>query len=369
MYNIIYLCNANIEGLNASSTLSISAKNQFLGEALFLRDFCYFYLINLYGDVPYITTASGWDRTKTASRTPKAQIYQALISDLEFCQKVLKSDYSMSAGQRTRANQSAATALLARVYLYAGNHWQDAMTQSTQVISNTANISLINNLNQVFLLSSTEAILQWQLNPNYSQTANVTPEGYAILPNNPINANPPNYFCSQQLVSSFEPNDKRFLAWVDSSIYSGVKYYYPYKYKVGSANFSSTAPATEYYIVFRLAEQYLIRAEAEAQLNDLSHAIADLNVIRSRAGLPNLSLTLNQTQVLAAVAQERRIELFAEWGHRWLDLKRTGQVDPVMTIVTPLKSAGSTWNSYQQLYPIPASELQTDPNLTQNPGY
>jgi hypothetical protein len=69
------------------------------------------------------------------------------------------------------------------------------------------------------------------------------------------------------------------------------------------------------------------------------------------------------------LAQERRIELFAEWGNRWLDLKRMGAVDSVMTQVTPLKSGGKPWNSYQQWYPIPSADLQTDPNLTQNTGY
>ena len=64
-----------------------------------------------------------------------------------------------------------------------------------------------------------------------------------------------------------------------------------------------------------------------------------------------------------------RIELFAEWGHRWLDLKRTGKIDDVMTAATPLKNGGGQWHSYQQYYPIPLTELQLNPNLVQNPGY
>ena len=122
-------------------------------------------------------------------------------------------------------------------------------------------------------------------------------------------------------------------------------------------------------MVLRLAEQYLIRAEASANSGDLGGAIKDLNTIRSRAGLPPLANSLNRSQVLSAVAQERKVELFAEWGHRWFDLKRTGAIDSVMSIVTPQKLPGSKWNSYQQLYPISLTQLSYNPNLKQNPGY
>ena len=129
---------------------------------------------------------------------------------------------------------------------------------------------------------------------------------------------------------------------------------------------SVSDPVTEYYTVLRLAEQYLIRAEARAQQKiNLPGAISDLNLIRNRAGLDSLSPTLNQQQVMAAVAQERRVELFAEWGHRWLDLKRTGQISAVFNTI-PYKSQ---YQPFQQLYPIPLGELQNDPNLRQNPGY
>jgi len=116
----------------------------------------------------------------------------------------------------------------------------------------------------------------------------------------------------------------------------------------------------------RLAEQYLIRAEAMAQQNKIPEAAADLNVIRSRAGLPNTTAA-TQSAMLAAILQERKAELFTEWGHRWLDLKRTNTVDSVMSVVAPQK--GGTWQSIQKYYPIPQSELNADPNLVQTPGY
>jgi len=119
-------------------------------------------------------------------------------------------------------------------------------------------------------------------------------------------------------------------------------------------------------MVLRLAEQYLIRAEARAQQNNVGGAQSDLNTIRTRAGLPNTTAN-DKTSLLAAIIHERQVELFSEWGHRWLDLKRSGNLDAMMAVVAPAK--GATWSSNWQWYPIPSYEIVQDPNLVQNPGY
>jgi hypothetical protein len=135
-------------------------------------------------------------------------------------------------------------------------------------------------------------------------------------------------------------------------------YYYPYKYKI-----VSNATISEYSMVLRLAEQYLIRAEARVQ-NNLPGAIGDLNVLRARASLPALSTTLSPAQVTTAIEHERQVELFTEFGHRWLDLKRTGRADAVLG-----QLKGANWQPTDVLYPLPLTEIQTNQNLTQNPGY
>jgi hypothetical protein len=71
--------------------------------------------------------------------------------------------------------------------------------------------------------------------------------------------------------------------------------------------------------------------------------------------------------MLNAIYHERQVELFTEWGHRWFDLKRTGNLNAVMTAVAPAK--GSTWSSYMQLMPIPPTDIMADPNIKQNQGY
>jgi hypothetical protein len=306
------------------------------------------------------------------ARTPQAQVYQQIIQDLKDAQAALPGDYSVGLGERIRPNQWAATALLARAYLYTGDY-TDAATQAGAVIGNTAEYSLVSNLNGVFLKNSTEAIWQLQQNTSDPGVGTATPEAILLLPN-PLNTGFATYSLSPQLLGAFETGDQRRLSWVDSTYNSNSgsgtvgMYYYPYKYKTGSYNYSVGGTATEYYMVLRLAEQYLIRAEAEANGagGGTASAIADLNVIRGRAGLPALSASLTPAQVITAVAHERQTELFAEWGHRWLDLKRTGQAGAVLSVI-PLKQP---WlGDYQLLYPIPYTESQDDPNLVQNPGY
>ncbi len=115
-------------------------------------------------------------------------------------------------------------------------------------------------------------------------------------------------------------------------------------------------------MMLRLTEQFLIRAECYAHLNDINRSKADIDLIRSRASLPNTSAS-TQTDLLLAIEQERRIEFFAEWGHRWFDLNRTGRSDQILP---PIKSG---WQTTDKLYPIPLTEIRLNPSLTQNAGY
>jgi len=365
-YPIIYQCNAVLDGIGSSSAKGINqaTKNQVIGEAKFFRAYLYFYLTNMYGDLPYITTIDFKSNT-LARRIPQSQVYSAIVADLLDAQNLLAADFSLGKGERIRANKGAATALLSRVYLYM-NNTSAAYLQSTSIINNTSTYSLASSPNGVFVKNNSEAILQFQIKPGTgTDYFNATPEGFLFIPYDATS--PPNYYLSTEFLNSFENGDLRKSQWIDSTNYSGLTYYYPYKYNVGPAQTSPGGAVSQYTMVLRLAEQYLIRAECEAngEGGGLPSAIKDLNTIRSRAGLGNLPGNLTSAQVLAALAQERRIELFAEWGHRWFDLKRTSQVANVFKSID-YKNA---YQPFQNLYPIPLGDLSTDPNLTQNPGY
>ncbi|MCK7554088.1 RagB/SusD family nutrient uptake outer membrane protein [Chitinophaga sedimenti] len=112
---------------------------------------------------------------------------------------------------------------------------------------------------------------------------------------------------------------------------------------------------------------YLIRAEANMLRSaaNKNNVIDDLNAIRHRAGLDHLPYTLTDQQVTDAIAQERRVELFAEWGHRWLDLKRTNKASEVLSQL----SYKQPWSQHQLLYPVPPEERLWANQLSQNEGY
>jgi hypothetical protein len=351
-YRYIYFANAILEGLEQSQGVTASVKQQLKGEALFVRAFCYFYLVNLFGEVPLLTGTDFRTNSETP-RSPSTDVYDQIVNDLAIAKDLLAGDYSFSANQRTRPNRWAATALLSRAHLFR-SEWSKAEEEASEIIDNTL-FALEENLSSVFLKNSKEAI--WQLIP-HEGTIN-TREGALFI----LTATPTEVSLSNSLLQSFEINDLRNAQWVSSIDVSGNTYYYPYKYKIKSGT-----TINEYSMVLRLAEQYLIRAEARAQLDDVEGAIGDLDRIRQRAGLPLYQDTqpgMSKAEVLSAIEQERRIELFSEWGHRWLDLKRTGKADEVLGL-----EKGSDWQPTDVLYPIPFSEIQNNRNLLpQNPGY
>jgi hypothetical protein len=367
LYQQLYGINAAIEGITGTKA-TLVYKNQWLGESYFSRALSYFYLVNLFGDVPLATTTS-YPVNNQLARTPQAQVYQQMVADLQQAQGLLSTAYHDGYGQvttdRARPNQLAATALLARVYLYTKD-WANAEAQATTVISNT-NYQLVPP-SQTFLAASAESI--WSLAPQQAFVNEFT----AYNNNMPAVITPPkdptsygvSVAMNQPLISAFEPGDARFTNWVRSSTVTATTtapattYYFPNKYK-------SNVNGVEYIVMLRLAEQYLIRAEARAGQNNISGAQQDLNAVRARAGLPPTTAT-TQAALLTAIAKERQTELFTELGNRFFDLKRTGTINTVMSVVAPQKGGG-IWTSNQQIWPIPQGDITVDPNLKQAPGY
>jgi hypothetical protein len=355
-YTYIYYANAIIEGVNKSTGITTAAKERYIGEAKFIRAFTHFYLVNLYGDVPLITSTD-YELNAQIGRTSSESVYKQIIADLTDAFELLKTAYVTTAAYptaRVRPNKWAVAALLARVYLYQRN-WQQAETFASAVIGAT-DYTLETDLNNVFLGASKEAI--WQLLPVIDVVN--TSEGNSFVPSNSLFA--PNYKLTDTLIKTFEPGDQRKVAWTKTATVSGTPYTYPVKYKV-RINTTPPTPPKEYNMVLRLAEQYLIRAEARAKQNNVVDAKSDLNVIRKRALLGDTPAN-DSASVLKAIAAERKIEFFAEWGHRWFDLKRTGKADEILSIIK-----GNNWQSTDVLYPIPSTQILKNNKLTQNQGY
>ncbi len=343
-YNLVYMSNAAIEGLEASESLPEEVKSQLLGEALFIRAMTHFYLVNLFGDIPYITTTD-YEVNKRVSRMQESLVYNNIITDLERAKSLLVDTYISA--ERTRTNKWVVSALLARVYLYL-EQWENAEIESSLLIDNTSLFNLSSNLEEEFLKTSQSAILRLKTK---SEGISTTEAMTFVFTSDP----PPFVALNQNFVDEMANEDLRRIHWIGEVSNNTNTWYYPNKYKQGTS--------MQFSIAFRLAEQYLIRAEARVRQNNLIGAQQDINIIRNRAGLPNTTANTSE-QLLKAILDERQFELFTEHGHRWFDLRR---FDAAEEVLSPIKPG---WQSNHILLPIPISELMMNTNLNpQNPGY
>lgn len=360
-YACIYECNLAIEQLEYSSGVNLVLRHQLLGEARFLRAFHYFYLVNLFGRVPKVTVTD-YRQSSVQPAAETEELYALIIDDLLQAERLLPDSIPNADTLMVpalRAGKWAATAMLARVYLYT-KEYALAEEKASAVIGSGR--YRLEKPADVFGRESRETLLQLQPNPGGLNTA----EANFYLPGNGV---PPYCPITPSLYSSFEAADNRRKLWVGSYKQGTSTYYYPNKYKT-----RISVPAKEYNILLRLAEQYLVRAEARAlqgKLYGAQSAAADLNTIRQRSGLGQVGRNYNQGQMMAAVEQERRVELFSEWGHRWFDLRRmAGRNNPAQTradeVLPVLKPA---YADHRSLFPIPEAQLLLNGALLQNPGY
>jgi hypothetical protein len=347
-YNIIYAANDIVKGVEGSEALSAIEKNNFKGQALFIRGYIHSLLVGLYGDIPYITTTN-YLTNNTVSRQSENEVYEFVISDL--IEATALMDDTDVTGEYVIPNASVAKALLSRMYLYT-EQWELAENMANDLIDSH---SLELDINNVFLKNSEETL--WQFKPNGVSDNNTYEANQFIIQFIPGQT----YALGKMLLDAFEPGDLRFSNWTGNLTSNDglTTLYYAYKYK---ALLGETA-SLEYSIIFRLTEQYLIRAESRAQLGNIAGAQDDLNRIRNRAGLVNTTST-TKNEILEAILQERQVEFFTEHGHRWFDLKRRGVATVVMS---PIKI---NWQDTDVLFPIPETELEINSNLKpQNPGY
>ncbi|WP_420153767.1 RagB/SusD family nutrient uptake outer membrane protein [Siphonobacter sp.] len=342
-YSLIRQANQAIVNIANSKGMTQAGKDQLTGEAKFWRAYGFFTLVNYFGDVPLSTSSDEFINASLA-RTPSAQVWAQIITDLKEAKASLPAAYVGTL--RTRINKHAASALLARAYLYTKDY-ANASAEASEVIA-SGTYALVDP-SQTFINTSNETIFQVG-----------TLLGFTVLGGNYRNSlatTPPVYVLKSNFVQSFEVGDKRRTNWSDSLVIANTTYQRINKYKL------QTATAGNEYIVFlRLAELYLIRAEARANQNQLTEAVADLNVVRTRAGLAN-STASTQSSLINAILQERKVEFFGEYGHRWFDLKRTNQADAVLAPIKP------GWKATGVLMPIPSTQIEANPVLTQNPGY
>lgn len=347
-YNLIYASNAVIEGVTAATGIPQNEKGQSIGEALFLRAYLHFYLVNLFGNIPYVTTTDYRLNTTIVKKAP-AEVYSLIIKDLENAK--LGMSYQYPSDERVRPNKSVIEAFLARVNLYQEN-WVSAETEANLIINNTSLYVWEEDIDKVFLKDCPGTL--WQLMPQFAGNNTFEAQSFIFF-----TGPPPVSGLSNSLIESFEPADLRRDHWVGTVTDGLQTWYFANKYKENN----NTGSSREYSILFRLEEIYLIRAEARTHLGNISGAQEDLNKIRHRAGLSDTP-AVTQSELLEAILKERQVELFTELGHRWFDLKRFGVANQV------LETRKTGWNNTDILWPLPQSEILLNGNLLpQNPGY
>ena len=322
------------------AALTDALKNQILGEAYFIRALAYFDLARVWGGVPVLTkpTLQAGDNTGIV-RSSVEEVYAQALSDLQTAEPLLPLTTD-----RYRATRKTAWAFFARFYLYQ-KAYDKAEEYATKLITDNANYALLKpygsffqndargtreSVFEIFYNGTTEQNAhrnQWQPQTNAGTRQWAPNDAFVALVNNP----------------AIGGNRSVLVAKDNQNRWYGNLYY-------------RSTPSDPSYI-FRIAELYLIRAEARAKQSNLDGAREDLNAIRDRAGLTATG-AVSQDDVLLAIENERRIE-FALEPHRWFDLVRTDRADDVLSVTDP--------NRY--VLPIPADQILADNALDQNLAY
>jgi hypothetical protein len=331
-----------------------ATKAQIMGEAYFVRALMYHDLVKFFGDVPIqLHPTTDPNAGSTITRAPMSAVYDQILKDLDSAQAGI-SDFTSV----TTASTGAVHALRARVLFYRGDY-TDAQSEAAAVENDPdVSRSLAPNYSDLFsatgsntpedifkVIATVSAPQQSFLSFDYF--AKAVGGTYLLRPTDDmLAAYQPGFDNENDDPSDFQPTDLRG-QWNIS--FAGSRQY-------GSKYRSITG--TENFPVLRLGEIVLISAEALARTGHLPEAVAQLHLIQSRANATLFVLGTHSAQdVIDAITAERRLELAFE-GDRWHDLNRLGLTPSVMGI-----------DPTQELYPIPQSEIDVTPGLTQNPGY
>ncbi|MCD1117542.1 RagB/SusD family nutrient uptake outer membrane protein [Chryseobacterium turcicum] len=344
-YQQIYAANSIIEGVRNSKTLSDAVKDRITGEALFVRSILYMQLYQIFGEIPYADTTD-YVVNSQLGRMPKNELLLKIETDLSEAINLLPTTYKNA--ERIYPNKYAGYMVLAKMKMLL-KKWNEAEILCSTIMQNSTYVYQT-DITKVFQKSGTHII--WQLKPKNTNDATKEASLYTF------SGAPTSFVLRPELISLFAATDLRRQNYIATVPFGQQTNYRSAKYK----NLAVNNP-TEYSIIYRLDEVYLMQAEILTELDRSSEAIPLINRSRQRAGLPTLSNTLSANDVKIQMREEKRREFFTEHGIRFFDLKRWGLLDQLV-MVKP------NWKSFHSNWPLPQKELLLNPKLNpQNTGY
>lgn len=374
-------------------------------EAKTLRALCYFYLVRTFQEVPWVTVASVDDtQDYNYSKSTEEAVLDSLINDLNGIRNWASSDFGDVYMNKGRVTKNTVNTLLADIYLWK-NDYNNCITACNRVLQDTSLQLVEENYFYSFVFgngNSSESIFELQFNEKVQVNNAVrTLYGSSTDELGDLSFPPTLAFNTNEMVAGLYspfaykiattstvegPEDLR--AKDSYRLYGGK--YYVYKYvgygrTIGSTGSSSYTlrSTTPNWIIYRLSDVLLMKAEALAQRGtsqDLDEALALVNVTYRRSNMLESSLERNsyptKEDVQKLVLRERQREFLFE-GKRWFDLvrlsRREGSTSTMNTYVeAKTAAAGASLGApvLNAMYmPVSKTELEANPNMTQNPFY
>ncbi|MCH8535060.1 MAG: RagB/SusD family nutrient uptake outer membrane protein [Flavobacteriaceae bacterium] len=385
IYNAIAKANLVLDRVDLVNdpVLTEERRLEITGEAHFLRAYHYFTLVKMFGGVPLITSpvTSAEGENVEVARASVEDVYEQIIEDLEIAVALLPDTYGSNASiNKGRATSGAAHALAAKVHAQKPSpNYMLVLEHIQELEGSSANYQLI-DFAQLFdgnNYNNAESILEVQyLGQDFG---NYGPQ--LLLPPS-ISGDAWRKFAtpSVDLVNAFdEENDEvrknasiifEAVQWNDEFWGNSSGSTIPFSYKWKNANGFASADNT---YLLRYGDLVLLKAEALNELGELNQAVTEVNKIRNRAQLPDLTNEQSNSQEVLrqSILKERRLELFQE-GHRWDDLVRNGELINTMNNLEEIDLRTGNPVQYNVtpanlLLPIPQQELDRNPALIQNP--
>ena len=382
-------CNNLLKALDSENQVSQEIADRSRGEALFLRSHYYYLLVRLYGGVPLRLEPYDPGTSSAIARVSAEEVYEQIIKDLDEAIELLPAKADYADDQKGRACLDAALYELADVYLTLAPSnpalYAEVVNLCNEITAlgyNLANCPFQDNFNCP-VRNGAESIFEVQYSGSTEQdfwgntpycswlSCFMGPRGSNLVAGS-YGWNQP----TQEFMNQWEDGDLRKPITV---FYEGCPQWEGQDYRTSWSNTgynvrkflvskeispeTNTSPAN--FIVYRYAGALLMQAEALNETQGPGAAAAPINEVRRRAGLPILS-GLSKAQMKEAIIHERRMELAFE-GHRWFDMIRVDNGQYALDFLHSIGKSNAT--KERLLFPIPQTEMDANPLMTQNPGY